>query len=49
MPTIWATIFIVILLSVVMHGVTVTPVMRWIDRARGVDSMRPTRPAEETG
>ncbi|MBB4008104.1 cation:proton antiporter [Allorhizobium taibaishanense] len=48
MPTIWATVFIVILLSVVMHGITVTPVMRWIDRARGVDSMQPTRPAEET-
>jgi NhaP-type Na+/H+ or K+/H+ antiporter len=39
--TIWATVFVVILMSVVLHGVTVTPVMRWIDRRRGVDSTLP--------
>ncbi|QND46059.1 sodium:proton antiporter (plasmid) [Rhizobium lusitanum] len=39
---IWATVCLIILFSVVVHGVAVTPVMRWIDRERGVDSMRPT-------
>lgn len=38
---IWATVFLIILLSVIIHGVAVTPVMRWIDRERGVDSARP--------
>ncbi len=39
--TVWATVFVIILASVVLHGVAVTPVMRWIDRRRGVDSMKP--------
>jgi len=40
--TVWATVFLIIVLSVVMHGATVTPVMRWIDRRRGVDPLTPT-------
>jgi len=39
--SLWATVFMIILISVVAHGIAVTPVMRWIDRRRGVDSMRP--------
>lgn len=39
--TVWATVFLIILLSVVMHGATVTPVMRWIDHRRGVDPLEP--------
>ncbi len=39
---IWATVFLIILFSVIVHGVAVTPVMRWIDRERGTDSLRPT-------
>jgi NhaP-type Na+/H+ or K+/H+ antiporter len=46
---VWATVFIIILMSVVLHGIAVTPVMRWIDRRRGVDSNRPmVSPAEST-
>lgn len=40
--TVWATVFVIILASIVLHGVAVTPVMQWIDRRRGVDSMKPT-------
>ena len=31
---IWSTIALIILISVVLHGATVTPVMRLIDRRR---------------
>lgn len=40
--TVWATVFVIILLSVVTHGATVTPVMRWIDRRRGLDPLKST-------
>ncbi|WP_338111010.1 cation:proton antiporter [Rhizobium cauense] len=40
--TVWSTVFLIILMSVVLHGVSVTPVMRWIDHRRGVDPMKPT-------
>jgi NhaP-type Na+/H+ or K+/H+ antiporter len=39
--TVWATVLVIILASIVFHGVAVTPVMQWIDRRRGVDSMKP--------
>ena len=39
--TIWAIVLVIILTSIVFHGVAVTPVMRWIDNRRGVDSMKP--------
>ncbi|WFU12427.1 cation:proton antiporter (plasmid) [Rhizobium sp. CB3090] len=38
---VWNTVFLIVLISVAAHGIAVTPVMRWIDRERGVDSMRP--------
>jgi NhaP-type Na+/H+ or K+/H+ antiporter len=38
---VWDTVFLIILISVAIHGIAVTPVMGWIDRERGVDSMRP--------
>jgi NhaP-type Na+/H+ or K+/H+ antiporter len=37
---VWSTVFVIILMSIVLHGVAVTPVMRWIDKERGVDSTR---------
>lgn len=40
--TVWATVLVIILASVVFHGAAVTPVMHWIDRRRGVDRMKPT-------
>ncbi len=40
--TVWATVLLIILLSAVMHGTTVTPVMRWIDRRRGLNPMKST-------
>ncbi|MGG7581140.1 hypothetical protein ACQ7C1_25620 [Rhizobium sp. Nf11,1] len=39
--SLWATVFMTSLISVVAHGIAVTPLMRWIDRERGVDRTRP--------
>lgn len=39
--TVWATVLMIILASIFLHGIAVTPVMRWIDRKRGVDAMKP--------
>lgn len=39
---IWATVLVIIFSSIIVHGVAVTPVMRWIDRRRGVDNTKPT-------
>jgi sodium/hydrogen antiporter len=36
--TVWATVFVIILASIFLHGIAVTPVMRWIDGRRSVDS-----------
>lgn len=33
----WAIVALVVLLSVLLHGLTVTPIMRWLDRSRGRD------------
>ncbi|RYG57613.1 MAG: sodium:proton antiporter [Alphaproteobacteria bacterium] len=33
----WTILSLVVLMSIVMHGLTVTPVMRWIDRSHGRD------------
>jgi NhaP-type Na+/H+ or K+/H+ antiporter len=38
---VWSTVFIIILMSIILHGIAVTPVMRWIDRERDVDATRP--------
>lgn len=42
METVWATVFVIILASIFLHGIAVTPVMGWIDRKRGVDATKPT-------
>lgn len=47
--TVWATVFLIILMSIVVHGITVTPVMRWIDRRRGVDPLKPMAASVENG
>lgn len=47
MNIVWATVFLIILISIIVHGVSVTPVMRWSDKRRGIDSMRPATAAEE--
>lgn len=31
--TVWATLFLVVLISIVIHGIAVTPTMAWVDRA----------------
>lgn len=41
---IWAVAILVVVLSIVVHGVTVTPAMRWLDRRRDL-----VRPAGATG
>jgi NhaP-type Na+/H+ or K+/H+ antiporter len=33
----WTVLSLVVLLSIVFHGLTVTPVMRWLDRRHGRD------------
>jgi len=33
----WTILSLVVIMSVVMHGLTVTPVMRWLDRSQGRD------------
>ncbi len=35
---IWAFVGFVVLVSIVVHGVSATPVMRWLDRRTGVES-----------
>lgn len=34
--TVWATVIVIILVSILVHGMAVTPVMRWVDRSRGL-------------
>lgn len=33
----WAIVGLVVLLSILLHGLTVTPIMRWLDRVQGRD------------
>lgn len=33
----WTILSLVVIMSVVLHGLTVTPVMRWLDRSQGRD------------
>ena len=33
----WAVLGLIVLLSILMHGLTVTPAMRWLDRKQGRD------------
>ena len=43
----WAIVGLVALLSILLHGLTVTPVMRSIDRQQGRDPDRPDAPTDE--
>ena len=43
----WAIVGLVALLSILLHGLTVTPVMRSIDRQQGRDPDHPDAPADE--
>jgi NhaP-type Na+/H+ or K+/H+ antiporter len=45
----WAIVGLVVLLSVLMHGLTVTPMMRWLDRRHGRDPDADLPAPEETG
>lgn len=33
----WALVGLICLMSILLHGITVTPVMRWFDRSQGRD------------
>jgi NhaP-type Na+/H+ or K+/H+ antiporter len=33
----WGIVGLVVLLSILLHGLTVTPIMRSLDRLRGID------------
>ena len=41
--TLWVTVSLVVLISVILHGVAVTPSMRFIDRRRGDLKKRPVK------
>ncbi|MDO8323156.1 MAG: cation:proton antiporter, partial [Phenylobacterium sp.] len=43
----WAIVGLIILLSILIHGLTVTPIMRKLDRSQGRDPDAPERPDEE--
>ena len=43
----WAVVGLVALLSILLHGLTVTPVMRSIDRQQGRDPDHPNAPTDE--
>jgi NhaP-type Na+/H+ or K+/H+ antiporter len=46
----WATAGLIVLVSILLHGTTVTPVMRYLDRARQEgESLAPARPDEVRG
>jgi NhaP-type Na+/H+ or K+/H+ antiporter len=40
----WTVLALVVIMSIVMHGLTVTPVMRWLDRRQGRDPDREAMP-----
>ncbi|EUB98514.1 hypothetical protein PMI07_004795 [Rhizobium sp. CF080] len=39
--TVWATVLLIVLVSIVVHGIAVTPAMRWIDGRRSRASRKP--------
>jgi sodium/hydrogen antiporter len=41
----WAIVGLIVLLSVLIHGLTVTPIMRSLDRRKGIDPDAPEREA----
>ena len=45
----WAVMSLVVLLSILMHGLTVTPVMRGLDRLHGRDPDAADEPGDEPG
>ena len=42
----WGVVGLVVLFSIVLHGLTVTPIMRLLDRSHGRDPDKDERPAE---
>lgn len=47
-PRLWALASLVVLASVILHGVTSTPVMNWVDRRRQVHTKEHERPEAES-
>jgi NhaP-type Na+/H+ or K+/H+ antiporter len=41
----WTIVSLVVVMSIVIHGLTVTPVMRWLDRLQGRDPDADPEPA----
>ncbi|WP_455272899.1 cation:proton antiporter [Rhizobium herbae] len=39
--TVWATVLVIVLASIVVHGIAVTPTMRWIDNRRSFSKGKP--------
>lgn len=48
-PRLWALASVVVLSSVVLHGVTATPVMNWVDRRRHTHRKEHRRPERQGG
>jgi sodium/hydrogen antiporter len=45
----WAIVGLICLMSILLHGITVTPVMRWFDRSQGRDPDADADEAETAG
>ncbi len=39
--TLWATVLLIVIVSIVVHGIAVTPTMRWIDMRRSRSNRKP--------
>lgn len=45
----WTVLSLVVVMSVVMHGLSVTPIMRWLDRSQGRDPDKDATPPPGLG
>jgi NhaP-type Na+/H+ or K+/H+ antiporter len=43
--TLWATGLLIVLISIVVHGIAVTPTMNWVDATRPKNQNAPVDPA----
>lgn len=39
--TLWATVLLIVIVSIIVHGIAVTPTMRWIDMRRSRSQREP--------
>jgi NhaP-type Na+/H+ or K+/H+ antiporter len=39
--TLWATVLLIVIVSIIVHGIAVTPTMRWVDMRRSGSQRKP--------